>query len=164
MMILNIALVLSALLCSFVAGFLFAYAIVVMPGLKELDDKQFIKTFQVTDRVIQNNHPLFLLVWIGSAIAVIVCAIYGFGKLHGVDFFLMLLATIAYLIGVQLSTIFVHLPLNNKLQKIDTENMSEEGLQAARVGFESRWNKSNEIRTAIACGVSLLLIVLVLRQ
>ena len=69
MIILNIALVLSALLCSFVAGFLFAYAIVVMPGLKELDDKHFIKAFQVTDRVIQNNHPLFLSVWIGSAIA-----------------------------------------------------------------------------------------------
>ena len=164
MIILNIALVLSALLCSFVAGFLFAYAIVVMPGLKELDDKQFIKAFQVTDRVIQNNHPLFLSVWIGSAIAVIVCAIYGLGKLHGIDFFMLLLATAGYLIGVQVSTIAIHLPLNNKLQKIDVDNMSEEELKAARIGFEPRWNRSNEIRTAIACCASLLLIVLVLRQ
>ena len=42
MIILNIALVLSALLCSFVTGFLFAYARVIMPGLKELDDKQSV--------------------------------------------------------------------------------------------------------------------------
>ena len=164
MIVLNIALVLSALLCSFVAGFLFAYAIVVMPGLKELDDKQFIKAFQVTDRVIQNNHPLFLLVWIGSAIAVIVCAVYGLGKVYGIDFFLLLLATVGYLMGVQVSTIIIHLPLNNKLQKIDVENMGKEELKAVRVGFELRWNRSNEIRTAIACCVSLLLIVLVLRQ
>ena len=164
MTVFNIALVLSALLCSFVAGFLFAYAIVIMPGLKALDDKQFIKAFQVTDRVIQNNHPLFLLVWIGSAIAVIVCAIYGLGKLHGIDFFLLLLVTVAYLIGVQLSTIVIHLPLNNKLKEIDVENMSKEGLKAARVGFELRWNRSNEIRTVIACCVSFLLIILALRQ
>ena len=164
MIIFNTALVLSTLLCSLVAGFLFAYAIVIMPGLKELDDKQFIKAFQVTDRVIQNNHPLFLLVWIGSAIAVIVCAMYGLGKLHGIDFLLLLLATVGYLMGVQASTIAVHLPLNNQLQEIDVENTSQEGLQAARAGFEPRWNRSNKIRTAIACCVSILLIVLVLRQ
>lgn len=58
-----------------------------MPGFKRLDDKQFIKAFQVTDRVIQNNHPLFLLVWIGSAIALIILAFYAYKSLHGVDFF-----------------------------------------------------------------------------
>ena len=164
MIVFEIALVLSALLCSLVAGFLFAYAIVVMPGIKELDDKQFIKVFQVTDRVIQNNHPLFLLVWAGSAAALLVCAFYGFGKLHGFDFLLLLLATVAYLVGVQVSTVVIHLPLNNKMQKFDVENMGEEELKTARIEFEPRWNRSNELRTAIACSVSLLLIVLALRQ
>ena len=158
------ALIFSAFLCSLVAGFLFAYAIVVMPGIKNLDDKQFIKTFQITDRVIQNNHPVFLLVWVGSAISIMVCAISGFSKLQGVDFVLLLLATVGYLVGVQASTIVVHLPLNSELQKYDVETMCEEELYAARIGFEPRWNRSNDIRTVIACGVSFLLIVLVLSQ
>jgi len=37
MVIFQFALVLSAFLCSLVAGFLFAYAIAVMPGIKNLD-------------------------------------------------------------------------------------------------------------------------------
>ena len=40
-----ITLLLSAFLCSLVAGFLFAYAIVIMPGIRVLDDKQFIRAF-----------------------------------------------------------------------------------------------------------------------
>ena len=164
MIIFDVALVLSALLCSLVAGLLFAYAIVVMPGIKSLDDKNFIKAFQVTDRIIQDNHPLFLLVWLGSVVSIVVCTVDGFGKLHDVDFFMMLLAAVAYIIGVQVSTIVVHLPLNNKLQKVDVDHSSEAELKVARLEFEQRWNRSNEIRTVIACSVSLILIVLLLKQ
>ena len=164
MIIFDVALVLSALFCSLVAGLLFAYAIVVMPGIKSLDDKNFIKAFQVTDRIIQDNHPLFLLVWLGSVVSIVVCTVDGFGKLHDVDFFMMLLAAVAYIIGVQVSTIVVHLPLNNKLQKVDVDHSSEAELKVARLEFEQRWNRSNEIRTVIACSVSLILIVLLLKQ
>ncbi|MBT8124759.1 MAG: DUF1772 domain-containing protein [Gammaproteobacteria bacterium] len=163
MSLLNLLLILSTLLCSLVAGFLFAYAIVVMPGIKSFDDKQFIKTFQVTDRIIQDNHPLFLLVWIGSVISLIITAIYGFGKLHGLDLIILILATFGYVVGVQLSTIVIHLPLNNKIQKLDVEAMNAEQLSVERMEFETRWNKSNEIRTVIACLVSFLLIIIVAR-
>ena len=57
-----------------------------------------------------------------------------------------------------------HLPLNNKLQKYDVETMSIEELHTARIAFEPRWNRSNVIRTFVACCVSFLLIVLALRQ
>lgn len=146
------------------AGFLFAYAIVVMPGIKALDNKQFIKAFQVTDRIIQDNNPIFLLVWVGSAVSLIVCVISGFTKLQGIDLILLVIATVIYLVGVQVSTIVVHLPLNNELQKYDVENMDEKELRAARAGFEPRWNRSNNIRTVIACCVSFLLILLAIKQ
>ena len=134
-----------------------------MPGRTSFNDRQFILTFQATDRIIQNNHPLFILVWVGSAITLIVSAIFGFGKLHGFDFYLLLLATLGYILGVQVSTIAVHLPLNNKLQKLNVDSMSEAELNKERTMFESRWNRSNHIRTVIACMVSLLLIILVSR-
>lgn len=159
----DIALVLSTLLCSLVAGFLFAYAVVIMPGIKRLDDAQFIRAFQVTDRVIQDNHPLFILVWIGSAMSLLFCAFLGFGNLQRLDLVLLLVATVLYLLGVQASTILVHLPLNNELQRLDVNKLKAMELQEARAGFEPRWNRSNEIRTAIACCTSLLLIILALR-
>jgi len=160
----DLSLVLSTLLCALVAGFLFAYAIVVMPGINTLDDKGFIKAFQVTDGVIQNNQPLFLFVWIGSAVVLLVCFVTGFSSLEGLDFWLLSVATIAYLLGVQVSTIVIHLPLNNRLQRYDVEAMNDDELRQVRLGFEPRWNRSNQIRTVIASCVSLLLIIVALRQ
>ena len=162
--IFQIALIISAFLCSLVAGFLFAYAIVVMPGIKNLNDREFIRAFQVTDRIIQNNHPVFMLVWVGSAIAIIVTALFGIGKLVGVDFFLLALAALAYILGVQVPTIAIHLPLNNKLQTLDVGAMNKTDIKVARDAFEQRWNTSNLIRTAIANCVSVLLIILLFRQ
>jgi hypothetical protein len=40
------ALLLAALLCSLVAGFLFAFAAGVMPGIRSLDDGSVIRAFQ----------------------------------------------------------------------------------------------------------------------
>lgn len=158
MTIFSVSLAASVLLCSMVAGFLFAYAIVIMPGIKRLPDQEFLRTFQVTDRVIQKGHPLFLLVWVGSVIALVVCAIASFGQPYGFHRVLVLFAAAAYLLGVQATTFTVHLPLNNRLQKLDLNAMTQEQLSTARARFEPRWNRFNEVRTAIACAVSLALI------
>ena len=68
---LDISLIFSILSCSLVTGFIFTYAIVVLPGFSKLDDKEYLRAFQVTDEVIQNNQPLFMLTWIGSIISVL---------------------------------------------------------------------------------------------
>ncbi len=159
----EIALIISTFLCSLVAGFLFAYAVVVMPGIKNLDDKAFIEVFQVTDRIIQNNQPLFILLWIGSLVAVIIATALGVSHLEGVDLYGLILAVSLYVTGVQAITIVVNLPLNNQLQKIDASALDSQQLKAARDLFESRWNAANVIRTAVACGVSLMLILLLFR-
>lgn len=157
-------LIISAFLCSLVAGFLFAYAIVIMPGIQNLKDREFIRAFQVTDRIIQNNNPVFMLVWIGSVIALIISAFYGIWRLQGMDFFLLAMAVLAYVLGVQIPTIAIHLPLNNKLQTLDVDAMSETDIKVSRDEFELRWNQSNIIRTAISGCVSVLLIILLFRQ
>ena len=48
-------LLVSTLLCALVTGFVFTYAVVVMPGFAKLDDREFIHAFQVTDGVIQRQ-------------------------------------------------------------------------------------------------------------
>ena len=156
-------LILATFLCSLVSGFLFAYAIVIMPGIKNLTDKEFIRAFQVTDRIIQNNQPIFILVWVGSAIALIISTVFGFGRLEGFDFLLLSLSSLTYILGVQLPTIVINLPLNNKLQTLDIDSMNLSDINVSRNEFELRWNKSNVVRTALSCFVSVLLIILLFR-
>ena len=58
-MTLSVGLVLtSTLSCALVTGFVFTYAVIVMPGLAKLTDKEFIRPVQVTDELIQNNQPI----------------------------------------------------------------------------------------------------------
>ncbi len=78
-------LILAAFLCSLVAGFLFAFAAVVMPGIRRLDDGAFIRAFQVIDGVIQNNQPMFLIVWVGSMPVLLAAAVVGVWALNGAD-------------------------------------------------------------------------------
>jgi len=113
-------LILAALLCSVVAGFLFAFAVVVMPGIRSLDDGGFIRAFQVIDRVIQNNQPLFIFVWVGSVLSLITATVMGVWELGGLDRQLLVIATLIYVLGVQLPTVIVNVPLNNMLQTPDS--------------------------------------------
>jgi uncharacterized membrane protein len=156
-------LVLATFLCSLVAGFLFAFATVVMPGIRSLDDGGFIRAFQVIDRVIQNNQPLFVFVWVGSVLALIAAGVVGTWALSGADRLLIIVAALVHLLCVQLPTITINIPMNNALQKLDPDSMDETTRKRAREAFEARWNRWNAIRTACASLASILLMLLLLR-
>ncbi|NBD16824.1 MAG: DUF1772 domain-containing protein [Cyanobacteria bacterium] len=158
-----IVLIMATFLCSLVAGFLFAFASVVMPGLKRLNDREFIRTFQVIDGVIQNNQPIFVAVWVGSIVALLASVGLGLGQLNGAQRLVMILALLIYVLGVQLSTFTINVPLNNKLQTLNVDEMKETALKAARMDFEARWNQWNLIRTLLASLTSALLMILLFR-
>jgi uncharacterized membrane protein len=156
-------LILAAFLCSLVAGFLFAFAAVVMPGIRRLDDGAFIRAFQAIDGVIQNNHPLFLIVWVGSIPALLAAAVLGGWTLEGADRVLVIFAAAIYFLCVQLPTFAINIPLNNALQKLDAGAMTEPAHNRARDEFEARWNRWNAFRTGCASVTSLALLLLLLR-
>ena len=154
-------LIVSTLLCALVTGFIFTYAVVVMPGFAKLDDRDFIRAFQVTDGVIQNNQPLFMLAWVGSIVSVVATMILGFIELHGIERWTVFAIGFVYLMGVQGITIRVHLPLNNRLQRLEIDEMDPESLSKERNKFETRWNYFNNIRTLIASAVSFSLMLFI---
>lgn len=161
--IFQIILILATLLCSLVAGFLFAFASVVMPGIKRLKDREFIRAFQVIDGVIQNNQPMFVAVWVGSIVALLASSGLGIGLLAGAKRLLLIVAPLVYILGVQLSTFTINVPLNNKLKSLNVDDMDETALKVARMDFEPHWNLWNLIRTPFASLVSVLLIVLLFK-
>ena len=57
----------------------------------------------------------------------------------------------------------IHLPLNNRLQHLEIDEIDPESLSKERNKFETRWNYFNNIRTLIAFAVcfSLMLFIYV---
>ena len=156
------ALIFSVMLCSLVAGLLFGFAIVVMPGIAKLSDKEYLFAFKHMDGIIQNNQPLFILVWAGSILSIIITLILGIMYLSGTQIYLLVFASILYLFGVQLPTFRFNIPLNNSLQNLDIESLKESEAVSSRVGFEIPWNRWNKIRTVNAIlTVSMLLLLLI---
>jgi len=160
--IFHVVLVLATFLCALVAGFLFAFAVVVMPGINRLDDRGFIRAFQAIDRVIQNKQPLFLFVWGGSVLALMAASVLGMWALSGGDRLLIIVAALIYLLCVQLPTVTINVPLNNEIQKLDPDSMTEVTRKRAREAFEPRWNRWNVIRTACASVASIVLMFLLI--
>jgi len=149
----------ATLLCSLVAGLLFAFAVVVMPGIRALDDDAFLRAFQEMDGVIQRNQPLFVLVWAGSVPLVIAAAGLGVASAAGPARWVMIAAAAIYLVGVQLPTIAVNIPLNNQLQALDVASLSADERRVARLRFEPRWNRWNVARTVLAVVATVLLLL-----
>jgi len=135
-----------------------------MPGFSKLDDKEFLRAFQVTDGIIQNNQPLFMLTWVGSIISVISVIAISIFSLGFSEAWIIFIVGLIYLLGVQGITISIHLPLNNRIQSIDINNMNNQSLNKERTKFELRWNYFNKIRTFIAFSTSLsFLLILIVR-
>ena len=161
---LDISLIFSILSCSLVTGFIFTYAIVVLPGFSKLDDKEYIRAFQVTDEVIQNNQPLFMLTWIGSIISVLGAILASILSPDLSETWFIVLIGVVYLLGVQGITITIHLPMNNHIKDLNLDELDDQTLSKERLKLETKWNYFNNIRTGVGFFVSLsLLLILTLR-
>ncbi len=120
-----------------------------------------LAAFKAIDRAIQNSQPVFMLAWLGSAVALLAATVLGFLVLSGLDRALLIGALLTYIIGVQVVTAMINVPLNNRLQATDIVSLSEEGVEEVREAFEPRWLRWNAIRTRSAIiSVSLQLVVL----
>ncbi|MEM0967977.1 MAG: DUF1772 domain-containing protein [Verrucomicrobiota bacterium] len=158
-LIFNGLLVFATLTTFLVTGLLFTFALLVMPGLGQLEDRSFLRGFQEIDRIIQNSHPVFVVVWLGSVLSLLAVTVMGFGQLDGWAQGLLIAATGLYLVGVQMPTMRGNVPLNNQLQALELTTLSETALAEARQSFEPSWNRLNLIRTCLCLVVAVLLIL-----
>ena len=155
----NTLLITATLSTAMVAGLIFTFSSVIMPGIGKLDDRGFIKAFQVIDGIIQKGQPLFGLVWVGSILSLFVVSNLGLWQPDGLLKWLLLAANLLYISGVQGPTFTVNVPRNNKLQAVEIEKLSDESIAEERRYFEATWNRSNNFRTLIATLVAGILIL-----
>lgn len=163
MELIQFAVLMSALLCSLVAGFTLTFSIVVMPGIGTLGHREYLKSFKAMDRVIQNNQPIFMLVWIGSVVVILASTAYGAWRLAGLDRILLVVACAIYILGVHVPTVTINIPLNNFLQSHNLDTMPESEVLATAENLDARWLRWNTIRMIIATLTAVLLLVLLAR-
>ncbi len=163
MTVFSISLILAVFFCALVTGFLFAFAVVAMPGLKSLSDAEFVRAFQGMDGIVQSNQPLFVVTWLGSIVSVLASAGLGIFHLGGLDRLLLLAGAVVYIVLVQVPTFRINIPLNNFIQSLDAASMTDDDLEHARQRFEPRWNRWNNVRSLCSCAVVAVLILVLYR-
>eukprot|EP00539_Tryblionella_compressa_P020943 CAMPEP_0178870354 /NCGR_PEP_ID=MMETSP0747-20121128/7028_1 /TAXON_ID=913974 /ORGANISM="Nitzschia punctata, Strain CCMP561" /LENGTH=182 /DNA_ID=CAMNT_0020537461 /DNA_START=12 /DNA_END=560 /DNA_ORIENTATION=+ len=169
----ELSLFLSAFLCTLVFGKMLVFQTVVMPGISNLNDREYLRAFQVIDGVIQKNEPVFVSVWIGSVVSLLVTTVscialdIKYGDSGGVsldgstDMALLVLSTIAWLIG-NYTTFTINVPLNNRVKVLDLIEMDAAELTFERRHFESKWIKWHKFRVVLFGTVSLILLALLM--
>jgi len=154
----TLVLLAATLLVALTTGMVYAFAVVVMPGLRTRPDGEFLAGFKAIDRIIQDNNPLFLLVWVGGLFLVIVAVVLNATVLVGADRWLLFASVATYLLGIQLPTFAVNVPLNNRLQTVDLEALDPAGLASEREAFEAPWIFWNWVRTIFGVVTTVLLL------
>ena len=153
----KILLLVTAVLSALITGLFYSYSCSVNPGLKRLQDLEYLRAMQSINRAILN--PVFFMSFIGTLLLLPVTTLTIYNYEHGSSgFYLMLFATLIYGAGVFGITIFGNVPLNEALDKFDISAAESSEINEQRLKFETSWNRFHVIRT-IACVFSLLLVL-----
>ena len=153
----TIILMLTTLSSGLMAGLFYSWSISVTPGLKRLGDENYLQAFQSMNRAILN--PAFFIFFMGLVILLpLLCYLY-YKSPVSAEFWYTLSATILYMAGIIVVTFFGNVPINNTLEVLKIESMTSEQMASFRLGFESKWNNLNMIRT-ICSSLSFVLLIM----
>jgi len=147
----------AALTTALTAGLFFAWATSVVPGLGKLDDAGYLDAMQSINREIQN--PLFFSCFIGAALLLPLATIVSYSPPVSMRVWLLLAASLVYIVGVFGVTAVGNVPLNNALDATNLTHADAFQLAAAREMFKARWNALNTVRTwfsVVALGLVIL--------
>jgi uncharacterized membrane protein len=154
----TIILIITTITTALIAGLFYGYSCSVNIGLGKLPDAKYLLAMQSINKEIQN--PIFFLSFLGTLILLPVSTYLHYLQNNQIAFWLLLTATIIYLIGVFGVTIFGNVPLNEALAKFNISSSTIFEITHQRKLFEIPWNKLHTIRT-LASVISLVLIIIV---
>jgi uncharacterized membrane protein len=157
----TVVLVLATLLTGLTAGLCFTWNNAVTPGIGQLGDMGYLRSFQEMNRAIIN--PIFILVFFGPFFLHI-ANIFLFRTLSSTIIWMVVASAVLYIIGLVAVTLFGNVPLNELLDKTDLMQASTEELELLRAKFEVKWNRLHLIRTISTILSFLLLLIICLSR
>lgn len=138
------------------SGLLFSFAVAINPGLSHLDNKSYILVMQHINHDIHNI--LFLTIFI-SPLFLLPVSTYIYKDTNPGLF--LAVATIFYIIVFSV-TLLGNIPLNNKLDKLDTKNLTTQEIEIARNSYSKEWGNLHNLRTvaSVLCFLALLIAII----
>ena len=135
------------------AGLFFAFVCAISPAYRRLDDGEFVRGFRAINSVILR--PTFLVVFVGAPLTAVAAAVTGTLRIKvepgglGIasdpaGMALLWIGAAASVVSF-LITATVSVPLNQGLDRAPVLTPADH--TAARVTFETRWNRANLART-----------------
>lgn len=146
----HLVLILAVLMTGLSSGFFYTYDMPVLPGLKLLDDTEYVSVFQSLNRAIRNEG--FGLIYFGTLL-VVVMGVVAHLKTKGPVRWLVLLGFISYLSLMSVTAIF-NVQLNRNLESISIVTLADAA--KARLEFEEPWNYYNRLRAVAACSAFII--------
>lgn len=153
----TIILILGTLSTGIMAGVFFTWSNAVTTGIGRLSDVEYLRSFQAMNRTILN--PAFFLALFGPAVLLPLASFLQLKLQPQKLFWMLLAASLLYLMGVIVITIVGNVPMNTILDKTALQDISLEDAKTLRNSFENKWNSLNWIRTYCAIGAFLLAII-----
>lgn len=151
-----VALIAGAIGSALMAGVSLAFAIAVMPGLASGDDRAFAETFGAVDRSLDDAVWFWVLVFVGTLLAIVVAAVLTWRTHQRSTLPLVAAGLVLYLVVVGV-TAFGLDPLESAFA--DAFAGSAQNATAARAALDvGRWETFNLVRLAAAVGASVVLI------
>lgn len=144
----SLSLLLTLLLVGLSAGLFYAWAVSVIPGTKRISDNSYLETMQMINRAILN--PYFFIIFLGPVILLFINTYHEYRIGRAEAFWLLLSASLAYLIGTFGITVVGNVPLNEWLDEFQLEELTTVRLSNIRKGYEQKWNRYHFWRTFFA--------------
>ena len=153
----NIVLVIGGTLTGLMAGVMYTFNVAIVPALRAATGKQHIAVMQQINTKIQN--PVFFLSFFGPTILLPLAAYLHRGT---TQFPFLVAAAALHIIGSNGVTIGGNIPLNDKLDKVDANSISEEDADRIRQEFQgagSPWMNFHLIRTLTTTAATALVLI-----
>ncbi len=139
----------AALWVGVMAGFFYAFSVVVMPGLSTADPTVAMEAMQAINDSVRNF--AFAAGFFGAPLVCIIAMGHAAYRRDWPVAWLVLVGGLIYLIGAAGVTFLVNVPLNEELALLDpalTENRSE---MLSYINEWSTWNDVRTVASVVAC-------------
>ncbi|MBO1752098.1 DUF1772 domain-containing protein [Actinotalea sp. BY-33] len=164
----QIVLAVAVLAVGLAAGVFFTFTTLIVPGLRDMDPRSTLQSFQAIDRRLQpdppsiDGQPAFGAALGGAAVLTVAAAILGWPHFSTTTRTLAVTAAAVYNLGFLVPTLTTILPFNNSLRGVDLDTMSEAEVATRRADFDRTWRGWNLVRTASSAAAFALLVVVAL--
>lgn len=154
----NLVLVIGGTLTGLFAGLLYAFNVAIVPALRSIKGTSHIAAMQAINAKIKN--PVFFLSFFGPTLLLPLVAYLHRGT---AEFPLLVAAAALHIIGGNGVTIAGNIPLNERLDKVDSGHLSEAEADQIRAEFQgvgSLWMRFHNVRTlAVTAATALVFLV-----